>query len=93
MLLLTRPRSVADAIDISTELFSTEASSIQAVTGSSASGAGEQETRVKFLESKYDQLLKAVEKSGSKKGKPSNGEERDSAGPPTCWSCGEQGHV
>ena len=48
---------------------------------------------MKSLELKLDQLLKAVEKSGSKKGKPSNGEERKSAGPPTCWSCGEQGHV
>ena len=25
--------------------------------------------------------------------KPSNGKERESAGPPTCWSCGEQGHA
>ena len=33
MLLLTLPRSVADAIDIATELFSTEAASVRAVTG------------------------------------------------------------
>ena len=51
------------------------------------------ETRVRSLESKLDQLLKAAEKSDSKKNKSSNGEERESAGTPTCWSCGKQGHV
>ena len=88
MLLLTRPSSVADVIDIATELSSP--SSVRAVTGSSTEGASELETRIKFLELKFSQLFKAVEKGGSKKGKSSDGEEGES---PTCWSCGEQGHV
>ena len=42
--MLTEPRSVADAINIATELFSTETLSVRAVPGSSAGGAGELET-------------------------------------------------
>ena len=72
--MLTQPRSVADAIDIATEPFSTELSSVQAVSGSPAGGAGELETRVKSLQSKLDQVLRALEKSGSKKGNTSNDE-------------------
>ena len=66
MLMLIRPRSVADTIKVATELFSTEASSVWTVSGSSTGGASELEARVKSLESKLDKVLTALKKNDYK---------------------------
>ena len=93
MLMLSQPRSVSDGIEVATELFSTDASSVRAFSDSSTGGARELETREKLLESMLVQVLSALKKSGSKKSEGNSDEKHDSKGTSTCWKCGEQGYV
>ena len=89
----TRPKSVAEAIEIATELFSDGLSSVRVVTDKSTKEESKLASRVQSLKNKLDKILQALEKSNSKRTNTKQGGKRDAHGRIICYACGEEGHV
>ena len=80
--MLTLPKSVADALDMATELFP-DGASVRVVNDNSTEDK-KLKSRVKSLEGKLDRVLQALEKSYSKRKATKHDAKRDSNGPIIC---------